>query len=351
MNDVQWDILTQVIEGKTVQPLPVAFIIDSPWLPGWFGVSTLDYYTSEEVWFEANLKAIASFPDVIFLPGFWSEYGMCTEPSAFGCKCVWHADSLGNPLAVMSDISAVGGLRRPNVKTDGLLPFVIQRLRHKQPAMEAAGHRIRFAVSRGPLNIASFLMGTTDFLLALKTDPDEAHRLLDLVSDFIVQWVEYQMECFPTIRGILLLDDIIGFLGEEDFGQFVLPYFQRVYGHFDAQVNFLHNDTRGLIPAKYLREMSVHLYNFSSDHSFDEIRQAAGPEVTLLGNLPPRDVLAEGTPEGVRQAVDRSLREVQEPSRLIYSCGGGMPPGVSTANIQACLEAVREASSTLSEER
>ena len=45
MNDVQWGILTRVIEGKTVQPLPVAFIIDSPWLPGWCGVSTLDYYT------------------------------------------------------------------------------------------------------------------------------------------------------------------------------------------------------------------------------------------------------------------------------------------------------------------
>jgi len=23
----------------------------------------------------------------MFLPGFWSEYGMCTEPSAFGARC------------------------------------------------------------------------------------------------------------------------------------------------------------------------------------------------------------------------------------------------------------------------
>ena len=29
----------------------------------------------------------------MFLPGFWSEYGMCTEPSAFGAKCVWYENA------------------------------------------------------------------------------------------------------------------------------------------------------------------------------------------------------------------------------------------------------------------
>ena len=43
----------------------------------------MDYFTSDALWLEANLKAIREFPDVLFLPGFWSEYGMCTEP---GCR-------------------------------------------------------------------------------------------------------------------------------------------------------------------------------------------------------------------------------------------------------------------------
>ena len=37
----------------------------------------------------ANLKAVRTFPQIMFLPGFWSEFGMCTEPSAFGTKCRW----------------------------------------------------------------------------------------------------------------------------------------------------------------------------------------------------------------------------------------------------------------------
>ncbi len=76
MNEKQWGILTEVIDGKEFKSIPTGFIIDSPWLPGWCGISTLDYYTSDKLWFEANKRAVESFPDTMFLPGFWAEYGM-----------------------------------------------------------------------------------------------------------------------------------------------------------------------------------------------------------------------------------------------------------------------------------
>ena len=61
-------------------------IVDSPWIPGFLGISTLDYLTMPEVFLEANLAVEREFPDVIFLPGFWVEMGMGAEPSGFGCK-------------------------------------------------------------------------------------------------------------------------------------------------------------------------------------------------------------------------------------------------------------------------
>ena len=89
MTDQQWETLLAVIRGEDIRPLPVGFIIDSPWLPNWAGYSFLDYFTDGKVWFQANMKAIETFPEAIFLPGFWSEYGMSTEPSAFGAVCTW----------------------------------------------------------------------------------------------------------------------------------------------------------------------------------------------------------------------------------------------------------------------
>src|ERR1051326_4394836 len=84
MTEQEWQVLTSVVRGEAQRPLPVGFIIDSPWLPKWAGHTILDYFTDERVFLADNLKAIRAFPQAIFLPRFWSEYGMCTEPWAVG---------------------------------------------------------------------------------------------------------------------------------------------------------------------------------------------------------------------------------------------------------------------------
>jgi uroporphyrinogen decarboxylase len=241
---------------------------------------------------------------------------------------------------IISDISEADRLPDPDVRTDGMLPLMISRLRNNRKAIEAADHGIRFAVARGPMNIASFLMGTTEFMLALAMDPEACHRLLNKITGFVCRWVEWQKECFPSIDGVLILDDIIGFVGEDEFREFVLPYFRKIFDAADVKVRFLHNDAEGLITAKYLEEMNVNLFNFSFNHSLDEIRRLAGPGVTLLGNIPPRDVLAEGSPAAVEEAVNRAMGEIGDHSRIIWSAGGGMPQGVSSGNIRAFVSAV-----------
>jgi uroporphyrinogen decarboxylase len=63
--------------------------------------------------------------------------------------------------------------------------------------------------------------------------------------------------------------------------------------------------------------------------------------LTILGNIPPRDVLAKGSPADVAAAVKRLLAETADRSKLILSCAGGMPPGVSTENLRAFIEAAK----------
>ena len=56
-------------------------------------MNTLDFFLDTDAWLDTYLKVLARFPDVVFLPGFWVEYGMANEPSAFGARVVWRADS------------------------------------------------------------------------------------------------------------------------------------------------------------------------------------------------------------------------------------------------------------------
>lgn len=347
MRNTAWKDLVALIDGEKLDYQPVGFIIDSPWIPDWVGISKIDYYSSDELWFRSNLTAAATFPWTWFLPGFWSEYGMCTEPSAFGSRMIFLEKSLPHAEKILKGIEDEGTLIRPNVRTDGLLPFMINRLKNNQEKIINSGHQIRFAVARGPLNIASFLMGTTELMTAIGLDPDGTHRLLGKITDFVCDWLAWQKECFPSIDGILILDDIIGFVGEDEFLEFVLPYFKRIFNTAGVKVKFLHNDADGLITAKYLKEMQVNMFNFSFEHSLGEIRRLAGPEVVLVGNIPPRDVLASGTADDVKIAVRKAFGETDDYNRIIWSAGGGMPPFVNSENIKAFIDTVTEESKKL----
>jgi uroporphyrinogen-III decarboxylase len=341
MNELQWKTLVSVIRGETPTTLPTGFIIDSPWLPKWAGHTILDYFTDDQIFYGDNVKAARTFPDALFLPGFWSEYGMCTEPSAFGAVSMWEEDEFPFAKRVLRSAAEVERIEKPNARKEGLLPFVIKRLQHLEPDIQRAGHQIRFAVARGPLNIASFLMGATEFMTALKTDPELMHQLLDVTTEFLEDWIAYQRECFPSIDGILLLDDMVGFVSRRDFEVFGAPYLARIFST-DVAVKFFHNDAPCKACAPILPEIGINLLNFGVQHSLTDMRTWTGNKVTLLGNIPPRDVLAAGTPAEVERSVKDMLQALTDYSRLIVSCGGGMPPGVPTENIQALISAVEQ---------
>jgi uroporphyrinogen-III decarboxylase len=341
MTDLQWNNLLAVLRGEILNPLPVGFIIDCPWLPGWCGRDISDYLSSETLWFDANRRAIEAFPDAWFLPGFWSEFGMCTEPSAFGSKCRFPRNEFPFAEAIIKDVEQIADIKVPDVRADGLLPFMLNRLRWAQPHIEGMGHKIRFSVSRGPLNVATFLMGATEFLCALKTDPEPTHQLLRVITDYLKQWHALQRETFPTIDGVMMLDDIVGFMGENDFVEFGLPYFRELYD-INVAVKFFHNDAPCAQSIRHYPDIGINLYNPGVQTSLTEMRRLCGNKLTILGNIPPRDVLAQGKPDDVRNSVKQLLNEAQDRSRLILSCGGGIPPGVSTENLQAFIEAARK---------
>ena len=174
--------------------------------------------------------------------------------------------------------------------------------------------------------------------MALKTDPDQVHKLLRLITRFLKNWHALQRQTFPSIDGIFLLDDIVGFIGEADFREFALPCFTELYAS-DVAVKFFHNDAECAKSIGYYPEIGINLYNPGIFNTLGELRQLSANKLTILGNIPPRDVLAKGAPAEVAAAVKKLLAETPDKSNLLLSCAGGMPPGVSTENLKAFIEA------------
>ena len=172
-------------------------------------------------------------------------------------------------------------------------------------------------------------------------DPGKTEQLIKKITLFLKEWLDLQRETFPSIDGIFLLDDIIGFLGEPEFRTYGIPAFKELFST-DVSVRFLHNDAHCKASAPFLPEIGVNLFNMGFDITLNELKTLTGNKITMLGNIPPRDVLASGSSNDVKRVTTELIDSLQDKSRVIVSCGGGMPPGVKSENIAAFIEAVKQ---------
>ncbi len=342
MTPEKWKLIERCARGEDPGPVPVALIIDSPWIPGHLGLSTLDYLTVPEVWLEANLRIERAFPDAIFLPGFWAEIGMTAEPSAFGCKVSLFPDRTPVAHPMVTGIEELERLRPPNPLTDGWLPVILNQYRRLEPRVKDAGQVIKMVAARGPLTVATHLMGVTQFLLALKLNPAETHRLLRITTTLVRDWLAAQADALSEVAGILVLDDIAGMMSARDYREFAHPCLREIFDAFPGAVKVFHNDTDNPVSYPFLRELGIHIFNFTHLEPIAKVRALVGPDLCLMGNVPPLEVLAQGTPESVRQHAFEYLRAQGGAKGLLLSAGGGVSPGTPGENLAALIEVPRQ---------
>ncbi|HHV95603.1 MAG TPA: hypothetical protein GXX37_03870 [Clostridiaceae bacterium] len=179
---------------------------------------------------------------------------MATEPSGFGCKISFYENDLPHVYPVISSVDEIDRFSIPNPKTDGLMTLALNIYKHVKGRVEQEGHTIKVVASRGPFTIASHIMGLTNFLLNIKIEPDKVHKMLKLITRFILIWLEAQMDVVKEVEGIMILDDVAGFISREDFIEFAYPYFKEIFGSFPNLVRIYHNDTDNPVPYEFLSE-------------------------------------------------------------------------------------------------
>ena len=340
MKKEHWEIVKSIAAGKSTA-VHAAFIVDSPWIPGYLGISTLDYLSIPEVWFRANVEVMHRFPEAIFLPGFWVEIGMAAEPSGYGCRFSLFADRPPSIYPLFHDIEDVDRLHPPDPRRDGLMPIILAQYRNALPMVRGEGMQIKIVAARGPIALASHLMGVTDFLTAMKIEPQKCHRLLEMTARTVREWLEAQAEVLPDVEGIMVLDDIMGFMGEEDYLEFVHPYMKEVLS-LPVAVKLLHNDTPNPVCFRHLDDLGVDIFNFSHQVAISETRRLAGESVSLMGNISPLDIMVNGTPEENSREAGRILRDNAGDPRFLLSAGGGVSPGTPGANLEAIIHAASD---------
>ena len=337
-----WERFKQAARLSEPDQVPVALIVDSPWLPGYVGIDTRDYFLFPEKWLEINLGLLERFPDAVWIPGFWVEYGMAAEPSAFGVKLRFHPDRPPSIEPLVTDLSFWASVKPANPQEDGLMPLVLRLYKVMDERLQADGLGIRMICARGPMTVASWLAGVTPLMMGLVIHPDEVSRILDTMTTSIIRWLHAQLDTLRQPEGIMLLDDIAGMVSRSHYEEFVHPNMRRIFDEFAGLIRVYHNDTPCPHLLKSLAEANFDVFNFSHEMDIGEVKAKMGHRVAVMGNVPPLDVGVRGTPAEVARWARGCLEKVAPGGGMILSFGGGVSPGTPPENIDALLEAARE---------
>ena len=146
MTDAEWAALRGFAQGSSPALGPAGLIVDSPWIPGYCGVDTIDYYGDREIWLRCQDRVRGDFPGLLLLPGDWVEFGMAAEPSSFGCPVrFFHEQTvgIGHLITSADDLPELDGLPIPDPQRDGLMPLALSRIRSLRGALAERGRRMR----------------------------------------------------------------------------------------------------------------------------------------------------------------------------------------------------------------
>lgn len=340
MTPQHWEIFKKAARLEKTDKIPMALIIDSPWIPGYLNIGHLDYYLDPEVWFQSNLKIQEEFSEIIFVPSWWMEYGMAAEPSALGAKIRFWENNTPSEVEMLHDLDDLDKIGY-NVESDGFMALTLYRMKMQKQRIFDHGHILPIVTARGPLCTAGFVRGTTNLMMDLIMDPERAHKLIDLCTNLVIDWLKAQVKTVGDgVEGIFILDDIVGFIGEDDYMQFAHPYLKRICDAFPKDwVKIYHNDANVDACLQHLSDTGFNVLNWGKQTDISIVKATVGNRMCLMGNVNPLEIGVQGTPDDVYKATLEILKKSQGEG-IILSLGGGVSPGMPGANIRAMKKAL-----------
>jgi uroporphyrinogen decarboxylase len=344
--------------------IPVIPAIAHRFLIPMTGVCFRDYYASAETMLHAQIMAQKWLMENVRTDAFgitgpwvgaWTDFQNTFEAGSLGCPIVFPDD----------DIPWVG---RGWVKTDEdlktleAMDFIHRGINARQIAYRRAmlavaeKYPVRFQggevfypgasaslthTSDGPYGVAGDLTGQTELFLATKERPDFVRELLRIVTQKLIEYLDFcwEEEQLPTPRDFAWTDDLAVSLSAETYRDVVLPEERRLRFHFDGRLS-LHmcGKTDHLLDI-FVNDLQIHEFQgYGYQVSLERVAAAMGGRVVLIGNVNPM-LIANGTPEQVREATRKVIETLGPYRGVIIQDGSNIPPGSPLENINAMMEA------------
>lgn len=186
----------------------------------------------------------------------------------------------------------------------------------------------------GPFTLATLLLGIEKTMYHLFNNSDVLHNLLEITSEFVIAFNKNLIQHGADI--IVLLEPVSSLLGPKFFREFSLPYLKYVIKRISAPT-ILHICGNTNLILKFIKEIAVDGFSFDQKTDLALAVKTLKNHVTLIGNLDPVNLLWKGSIPDIIKETEMIIKMGID----IPSPGCGLPPFISSKNLKAFSDTVR----------
>ena len=246
---------------------------------------------------------------------------------------------MGHPI---KDAAALKTFVPPQpLKEDlGLLDLAIDRFQ---------GEKATFWLMRGIFVRSWRLIGMTNYMLNLYTDPEFLHTVAQMMLDFSLAQLDLLVAAGLDV--LVVEDDIATnkgpMISPDHFKEFVNHYNRQIVAkaHAEGLKVVRHSDGNLWPLLDLLLETGYDGLNPLEPQAgmdMKKVKDYCGDQICLLGNIDCVDLLPKGTPEQVEQAVIQTIADGAAGGGLIICSSNSLHPGVKPENCMAMFRAVHK---------
>jgi uroporphyrinogen decarboxylase len=213
-----------------------------------------------------------------------------------------------------------------NIDKDGRLPLIVEafeRLMDKYGKVRNFGSGLA-----GPFTTAASLIGTEKFLVSTVKDKEGVHRLLQYSTDCIV---ELCRDLNKRLGIKFMLSEPMGakdLISKRQFNEFFLPYLRQAVERMNEYQGSTPIHMCGRTKDRWPEIIDAGVSNFWVDNceSLKELKEGYGDRIGITGNVPPVDILRNGTQEQIYDCIRKCIEDAGDNPKGYTICPGCTTP-------------------------
>ena len=266
-----------------------------------------------------------------------------TQAEAMGAKVHYPDDETAYLAApAIASVEHIARLRPADPYSDGNLPHHLEAM---ERAFQAVGHEVPVnGALTGPFTTASFLVGAETLARLMLKNHAAVHQLCEIAFESARIYAEAILKtgCVPSLTDAMCSSTVIS---PAQFREFGAPYLKRlvdvIHAHGKTVTLHICGKTHPIWEA--MADTGADCLSLDNAADLHAAKIKVGHRVRLMGNVPPSEIMLQGTPAQVRAAVRDCVRKAHDnPKGLVVASGCSLPVETPFANIDAMLGAVRE---------